>query len=144
MICGNCKSECRKVTIKFFPAQKEECEKCADGGLHLEPAWKRDKPTPLWESRPWLYKKTTGPDGEAIYNPTDANLADLEAQILKPSADDQAAMERRRNRKPSEIDINKAHALAAKFVAEVEQANRDYEEANAEYWNTAAESLKVQ
>ncbi len=144
MICGNCKSECRKVTIKFFPAQKEECEKCADGGLHLEPAWKRDKPTPLWESRPWLYKKTTGKDGEAIYNPTDENLADLEAQILKPSADDQAAMERRRNRTPGEIDINKARSIAADFESAYSQAWNQYEEANAEYWNTVADDLKVQ
>lgn len=152
MICGSCGKDARRVKTLFdvggkpLPTPKDECEHCADGGKHEDPAWLRDKPVPLWESRPWLYKKKDNPEGGYMYEPTDANLADLEAQIMKPSADDQAAIEKRRNRIVSEdsIDLAKAHALAREFTEAFEKASRDYEEANAEYWNTAAEDLRVQ
>ena len=143
MTCGNCNKECRKITVKYDP-RREECEHCADGGLHLEPAWKRDKPTPLWESRPWLYRKTTGPDGETIYQPTDENRADLEAQVLKPSAEDEAAIAAWRNRPARPIDLGKAEFVAAQFLQHFKEVTEEYEKANAEYWNTAAEDLKVQ
>lgn len=143
MICGNCNQECRKVTVKYDP-RREECEKCASGGLHLEPAWKRDKPTPLWESRPWLYKKTTGPDGETIYQPTDENMSDLEAQVSKQSVEDIAAIEAQKNRPNKPFDLSKAEVVAAKFLEHFKSVRDQYEQANAEYWNTAAEDLKVQ
>ena len=143
MICGNCQQECRKVTVKFNP-RREECEKCAEGGLHLDPAWLSHKPVPLYESRPWLYKKKTGPQGETLYEPTDANLADLEAQVCAVSAEDQAAIEARRNRPVKPIDMNKAHSVAAGFLQHYKEVTEEYEKANAEYWNTAAEDLKVQ
>lgn len=143
MICGNCNQTCQKVTVKFDP-RREECERCADGGLHLEPAWKRDRPTPLWESRPWLYKKTQGTDGETIYQPTDANLADLEAQVSKPCAEDVAAIEARRNRPVKPIDLGKAQHIAESFLEHFKEVTEEYERANADYWNTAAEDLKVQ
>lgn len=144
MICGNCGSEVRKVTIKFHPEAQETCERCADGGLHQIPAWQDHRPVPLWESRPWLYKKTTGEDGETIYQPTDENRADLEAQVCKPSAEDEAALEARRNRPTMPIDLGKAHAVAAGFLQHFKSVTEEYERANAEYWNTAAEDLKVQ
>lgn len=143
MICGNCNREARRITVKFDP-RREECEHCADGGLHLEPAWKRDKPTPLWESRPWLYRKTTTPDGETVYQPTDENLADLEAQIMKPSAEDQAALDAMKNRPARPIDMGKAEFVATQFLQHFKETTEEYERANAEYWNTAADDLKVQ
>ena len=145
MICGNCGSESRKITVKWTPERQESCERCADGGLHQRPSWMDHKPVPLWESRPWLYKKRTGPDGETIYDPTDENTADLEAQVCKPSAEDEAAMAARRNRQvPVEaIDMNKANAVASDFLQHFKEVTEEYERANAEYWNTAAEDLKV-
>lgn len=142
MICGNCQQWTSKIVIK--ESGQEECEKCSEGGLHLEPAWKRDRPTPLWESRPWLYKKTTTAEGETVYQPTDENLADLEAQLSKTSADDQAAIDAMKNRPERPIDLGKAEFVAKQFLDHFKAVSDEYERANAEYWNTAADDLKVQ
>lgn len=143
MICGNCNQECRKVTVKFNP-DREECEHCAEGGIHHDPAWLRHRPVPLYESRPHLYRKINGKDGETIYEPTDENKADLEAQIMKPSAEDEAAIKAMRNRPARPIDLGKAEFVAAQFLKHFKETTEEYERANAEYWNTAAEDLKVQ
>lgn len=144
MICGSCGHHARKVTIKFHPAREESCEHCADGGLHHDPAWMRHKPVPRWESHPNEYKKRDLPDGSVLMEPTDESKADLEAMVTKISDDDKQAIEKRRNRKPGEIDMNKAVAVAGNFVKEYREVWREYEQANADYWNTAAEELKVQ
>ena len=104
----------------------------------------RHRPVPLYESRPHLYTKETGPNGETVYQPTDENMADLEAQVCAISAEDQAAIEARRNRPVKPIDMGKAQFIAAKFLQEFKEVTEEYERANAEYWNTAAEDLKVQ
>lgn len=144
MICGNCGQDARKVTVKFHPVREESCEHCADGGIHHDPAWMRHKPVPRWESHPNEYKKRTEADGSVLMEPTDENKADLEAQVTKMSEDDKQAIESRRNRQPKPIDMNKAISVAENFVKEYGEVWKQYEEANADYWNTAAEELKVQ
>lgn len=144
MICGNCGSEARRVTVKFHPMRTESCEHCADGGLHHDPAWLRHKPVPRFESHPNEYKKTIEPDGSVLMMPTDESRADLEAQVTKMSDDDKAAIEARRNRPVKPFDIGKAHAVAAGFLQHFKEVTEEYERANAEYWNTAAKDLKVQ
>lgn len=142
MICGNCGRSAQKVTIKFFPERSESCEHCADGGVHHDPAWMRHRPVPLYESRPHLYKKSIGPQGETVYQPTDENMADLEAQVCAVSAEDKAAIEARRNRPAKPIDMGKAEHIAAKFLQEFKEVTEEYEKANAECWNSAADELR--
>lgn len=144
MICGTCGQSAQKVTVKFFPERKEECEHCADGGVHHDPAWLRHRPVPLYESRPHLYTKETGPDGETIYQPTDENRADLEAQVCAVSQDDQAAIDAMKNRPARPIDLGKAEFVAKQFLDHFKAVSDEYERANAEYWNSAADDLKVQ
>lgn len=142
MICGNCQQWTSKVTITEHG--KEQCEHCSNGGLHLEPAWMRHRPVPRWESHPKEYKKREQPDGSVLMEPTDESKADLEAMVTKVSDDDKQAIESRRNRQAGEIDFGKAHTIASNFKQHYEEVWKEYEQANAEYWNTQADDLKVQ
>jgi hypothetical protein len=63
---------------------------------------------------------------------------------MKMSDDDLQAIEKRRNRQAGPLDMNKAVTVAENFVKEYKEIWGEYEQANAEYWNTAAEELKVQ
>lgn len=148
MICGNCQQWTSKVVIK--ESGKEQCENCADGGLHLDPAWMRHKPTPRWESHPHEYRKTYEPDGSVLMMPTDESKADLEAQILKPAEDDviahEKALEAKRGRKTvlegAELDaaMKRANRIAEGCVAEWKLQVQENEQA----WQEAANELKVQ
>ena len=142
MICGNCQQWTSKITIK--DSGQESCEHCADGGLHHDPAWMRHRPVPRYESHPREYRKIDQPDGSVLMQPTDESQADLEAMVTKVSDDAKAAIEARKNRQVGEIDPGKAEEIARGFVTQYQEVWKEYEQANAEYWNTAAEELKVQ
>jgi hypothetical protein len=71
-------------------------------------------------------------------------MSDLEAQVSKQSVEDIAAIEAQKNRPNKPFDLSKAEVVAAKFLEHFKSVRDQYEQANAEYWNTAAEDLKVQ
>jgi hypothetical protein len=160
-ICNSCGEESRQIKTVFevggkpLPAPKDECENCASGGIHMEPAWARHKPTPLWESRPHLYRKKDNPDGGDYYQPTDENLADLEAQLTAPAIDDvlavtEAVEHKRQNRRTAPLTgdelkqvLARAHRMAAECVESHNETVKQHVTATEEYWNDVAGELNT-
>lgn len=157
-VCRNCGKEARRIITVFEKAgqplsePQDQCEHCAPSGLHEEPAWLRHKPVPTWESRPHLYRKTEGAQGEIIYQPTDENLADLEAQLSKPCDEDVAAMEAQRNRQvslPQDEDgmkdvMARADRKAREFLQHFQETTDEYNRQMQQYWEQETEDLRVQ
>jgi hypothetical protein len=153
-LCRNCNKEASRIRTVFEIAGKQLaepkdcCEHCKDGGLHNDPDWMRGRPVPLWESRPHLYKKKDDPDGGSMYEPTDENRADLEAQIMKGCEDDevrlQAAIEhKRKNRRTAPLTpeetalmLQRAHKIAEPAVNAYKEQQKQFEEAEQAYWSS--------
>lgn len=160
-ICNSCGKESRQIRTIFevggvpLPEPKDECQNCKDGGLHLDPAWQRHRPTPLWESRPHLYRKKDNPEGGSYYEPTDENLADLEAQILAPAADDAAvietAIEAKRQTRRTEpligdelkLALERANRIAENCVQAHNQTVSEHAANQEEYWDGVSEGLRT-
>lgn len=155
MICRTCNKDALSVKTLFeidgkpLPEPKDECDNCKSGGMHNDPAWLFDRPAPLWESRPHLYRKKDNPEGGSYYEPTDENRADLEAQIIAGSSDDRAFIENKAKTRLMAIPeenlpsvLARANAMAANAVQSWQEQMKAFDDANKEYWNSVADEFK--